>query len=148
MIDQQKKSTRYVEGEPTVSSDDLQLYGYGPKEAPKDVVINIGSSSLLVAAPHAVNDPQRMEVGDRRRGAYYLDLIGKMPGLMPLHRVDEARVKAVNKIRDIRVGNLPPDWVAKQRRISEQKGEDTGLPFNPHNPLTPMSPLARAANQV
>ncbi len=136
-----------IKPEPTVS-DDPKLYDYVPENAPKDVVINIGTSNLLVIAPHAVNDPQRMEVGDRRRGAYYLTCVGKMPGLMPLHRVDMPRVEAVNKIRDIRVGNREDDWIVTQRRISAQKGGPQPLPFNPHNPLTPMSPLARAANQV
>jgi len=133
--------------EPTVSNDP-NLYDYTNEDAPADVVINVGTSPLMVIAPHAVNDPNRMEVGDRRRGAYYLTCIGKpvMTGLMLLQKVDVKRLAQVNKIRDIRVGNREPDWVVEARKRSEDKGEDVPAPYvNPHDQLTP---LQRAAKGV
>jgi len=133
-----------VAGEPTQSSDDPQLYDYTPEDAPKDVVINIGGAPLMVAAPHAVNDPHRMEIGDRRRGAYYVSLLGKMPGLMQLHRVDLNRLAQVQKVRAVRIGDREPDWVIEARRRSEQKGATQPPGYiNPHSDLTPLQRAAK-----
>lgn len=131
--------------DPTVSADDLKLYEYTEKNAPEDVVINVGTGPLLVTAPNAVNDPHRMEIGDRRRGAYYIGLLGKMPGLMQLRHVDAKRLDAVNKIRDIRIGKREDDWIVAARKKSAEAGGSQPLPFNPHADI---SPLARAAQGV
>ena len=128
--------------EPTVSSDDPQLYDYTPADAPKDVVVNIGNAPLVVSAPHAVADPHRMEVGDRRRGDYYLRLLGKMPGLMQLSRVDDKRMEQVDKIRNIRNGAREEDWIVEARKRSAETGGEQPLPFNP---LLDKSPLQRAS---
>ena len=131
--------------EPTIS-DDPKLYDYEPGNAPEDVVINIGNSPLMIAAPHAVNDPQRIEVGDRRRGAYYPTCVGKMPGLMPLARVDGKRLAEVNKLRAIRIGDREPDWVtAARKKSADDPDGQQAIPFNPHSDKTP---LQRAAQGI
>ncbi len=141
------EATKGTKPEPTVSSDDLELYKYIPKNAPEDVVINAGQSPLMVVAPHAVNDPQRIEVGDRRRGPYYVECLGQptMIGLMQLQRVDEKRLEQVNKIRRIRVGEEEPDWVKDARRRSGE--QPNGPP-----PVLPgghgLTPLQRAARGI
>lgn len=130
--------------EPTVSADDLKLYEYTAEDAPEDVVINVGQAPLMIVAPHAVNDPQRVEVGDRRRGAYYLECLGQptMLGLMQLKCVDKLRLEQVNKIRRIRVGEEEEDWVKEARRRSGE--QPNGPP-----PVLPgghgLTPLQRAA---
>ena len=138
-------ANRTTKPDPTVSSDDAKLYEYTNKDAPPDVVINVGNTAIMVAAPHAVNDPQRMDVGDRRRGAYYLTVLGKLPGLMPLQQVDPHRLEAVNKIRDIRIGKREEDWITAARKRSAEQGGKQPLPFNP---LAPESPLTRAARGI
>lgn len=136
---------RHQPVEPTVSNDDPKLYEYTNKNAPDDVVINIGTSSLIVSAPAAVNDPHRMEVGDRRRGSYYLSLLGKLPGYMKLKMVDDKRLEAVEKIRDIRTGKREEDWIVEARKKSAEQGGKQPLAFNPH---VEESPLQRAARGV
>jgi hypothetical protein len=124
--------------EPTVS-DDPNLYTYTPDTAPDDVVINIGNSPQIVTAPHATSDPHRIEVGDRRRGDYYISLVGTLPGLMPLKRVDARRLDQVNKIRNIRIGDREPDWVVAARKKSEEVGAEQPPAYvNPHSDLTPL----------
>jgi hypothetical protein len=145
--------TKTPKPEPTVSGDDPKLYEYtnrmeGGKiisDAPDDVVINIGTGPVMIAAPHAVNDPQRIEVGDRRRGAYYLSVLGRLPGMMPLKQVDVNRLEAVNKIRDIRIGKREEDWIIAARKKSAEQGGKQPLPYNP---LAPESPLTRAARGI
>ena len=85
--------------EPTTSSLDPNLYNYTPKDAPDDVVVNIGRMDLMVGAQHATTDPQRIGVGDRRRGPYYLTVLTKMPGLQLLKNVPPKRLAEVDKIR-------------------------------------------------
>ena len=131
-----------TKNDPTLSSNDANLYNYTPEDAPEDVVVNIGNFALMVGALHAVSDPPRIEVGDRRRGAYYLGLVGRMPGLMPLRKVDKHRLEAVNKILDLRTGKREPDWVLQARKKSAEAGGQQPLPFNPHSD---QSPLQRAA---
>jgi len=142
MIEKQKNTAGV--GEPTVS-DDPKLYAYTNEDAPEDVVVNIGNAPVVVSAPHAVTDPHRLEVGDRRRGAYYLTLIGHLPGLQPLRRVDKVRLEQVNKIRDIRIGDREPDWIAEMRKKSAQEGGEQPMPFNPASDKTP---LQRAAQGI
>jgi hypothetical protein len=144
---------KIVRPDPTVSSDDPRLYEYANRteggkivsDAPDDVIVNIGTTSVMVAAPHAVNDPQRVEVGDRRRGAYYLTVLGKLPGMMRFRDVDPTRLDAVNKIRDIRIGKREDDWIVAARKKSAEQG---GKQPNPYNPHATESPLARAARGV
>lgn len=133
------------QAEPTMSADDTQLYTYTPADTPDDVVINVGTSPVLVAAPHATGDPQRIEVGDRRRGAYYMTCLARLPGLMQLKRVDMKRLEAVNKLRDIRIGKREPDWVMNARKKSAEQG---GQQPRPHNPLMDESPTTRAARGI
>jgi hypothetical protein len=145
--------SRTPKPDPTVSSDDSRLYEYtnrmeGGKlvsDAPDDVVINIGTGPVMVAAPHAVNDPQRIEVGDRRRGAYYLSVLGRLPGMMLFRLVDVNRLETVNKIRDIRIGKREEDWIVAARKRSAEQGGKQPIPYNP---LSPESPLTRAARGI
>ena len=127
----------------TSSKDDPKLYEYTEKDAPEDVVINVGGSDLLVAAPASVNDPQRIEIGDRRRGSYYLTLVANMPGLLPLRQVDAARLAAVNKIRNIRIGVEVEDWIKEARKRSEDPSATRGNPYNPHSDMTPLQRAAK-----
>jgi len=127
--------------EPTVS-DDPQLYSYMPENAPENVVINIGGAPLMLSAPHATLDPHRIEVGDRRRGDYYLTLT--MPGMMQLCRVDLKRLEQVNKLRDIRIGLREPNWVVAARKRSTESGADQPPAYvNPHSDLTPLQRAAK-----
>jgi len=131
----------------TSSRDDLKLYDYTHEDAPLDVVINVGNSDLMVSAPAAVNDPQRIEVGDRRRGAYYLTLVDRMPGMLQLCKVDPKRLAAVNKKRNIRIGIEDEDWIKEARRRSADA--DSGIRQNiPYNPHSDMTPLQRAAKGI
>lgn len=132
--------------EPTVSSDDPELYKYTSENAPEDVVINVGQAPLMIVAPHAVNDPQRVEVGDRRRGAYYLEECLGLPtmlGLMQLKRVDKNRLEQVNKIRRIRVGEEEPDWVKEARRRSGEQPDGPPPVLPGGHGLTPLQRAAR-----
>lgn len=127
----------------TSSKDDLKLYEYTNEDAPDDVVINVGNSDLMVAAPASVNDPQRIEVGDRRRGSYYLTIVSRMPGLLPLRQVDPKRLAQVNKIRDIRTGDEVEDWIKEARLRSEDPAKTRGNPYNPHSDMTPLQRAAK-----
>lgn len=128
----------------TSSKDDPELYNYTNENAPEDVVINVGNSDLMVAAPAAVNDPQRIEVGDRRRGPYYLTLVSTMPGLLPLRQVDTNRLEAVNKKRRIRIGQEEEDWIKEARRRSGERGAtQPPVPYNPHSDMTPLQRAAK-----
>ena len=137
-----ESSTRQNDGI-TSSHDDPKLYDYVPGDAPDDVFVNIGNAPIMVSAPHAVNDPHRMEVGDRRRGSYYAECLGKLPGFMQLCRVDGKRLNQVNKIRNIRIGDEEDDWIKAARRKSEAEGADQ--PPAPRPMSHGLTPLQRAA---
>jgi len=129
------------------SQDDEKLYEYTNEDAPEDVVINIGNQSLMISAPHTLNDPHRLEVGDRRRGPYYIiECVGKMPGLMPLYRVDAKRLGQVNKIRRIRVGDEEEDWIKAARLRSIEVGAEQ--PPAPKPASAHLTPLQRAARGI
>jgi hypothetical protein len=136
-----------IQNQITSSKDDTELYNYTPEDSPEDVVINVGNSDLIVAAPASVNDPQRIEVGDRRRGEYYLSLVPHMPGLLPLRQVDLKRLAQVNHKRAIRIGEDVEDWIKEARRRSAES--DAGVRHNvPYNPHSDMTPLQRASKGI
>jgi hypothetical protein len=134
---------------------------------PDDIVINAGVQTLFIGGaggdkPMSIGaDPPRMDVGDRRRGPYYLDLCRKgiMPGLQQVKRVAIARLADLEKTRQIREGERPADWILKARARA-QKGEGpaifsdkrtamtelqqaAGMPADPENDIGPgMNPLA------
>lgn len=140
----ESKSATFGADNITSSKDDPDLYRYEPENAPEDVVINVGNSDLMVSAPAAVNDPQRIEVGDRRRGAYYLTLTSQMPGLLRLRDVDKGRLEQVNKIRRIRIGEEPEDWIKEARKRSGEPGAtQPRVPYNPHSDMTPLQRAAK-----
>ena len=128
--------------EPTTSALDPNLYKYNPENAPDDLVVNIGRMNLMIGAQHATTDPQRMDVGDRRRGAYYLTLINKLPGIQRVKDVTAERLAEVEKIRRQREGLEMEDW-KKQAHARSQQNPTGPAPIMPASAA--MSPLARAA---
>lgn len=130
--------------EPTNSALDAKLYAYTTEDAPADVVINVGRMDLMVGAQHATSDPQRVGVGDRRRGPYYLTLIDTpcMIGLQRLKDVDKKRLEVVNKLRRQRVGEEMEDWKKKvhARSVEQPDGPPPMLPSQ-----AALTPLQRAA---
>jgi hypothetical protein len=144
MIETNSKNDLFAADQITSSKDDPNLYKYDPSNAPEDVVINVGNSDLMIAAPASVNDPQRVEVGDRRRGHYYTTLVTNMPGLLRLRDVDNARLEQVNKIRRIRIGEEAEDWIKEARKRSGEPGAtQPSIPFNPHSDMTPLQRAAK-----
>lgn len=129
--------------EPTTSSLDPDLYKYIPANAPDDVVVNIGRMDLMVGAQHATTDPQRIAVGDRRRGPYYLTLINTLPGLQRLKDVSDQRLKQVDKIRRQRNGEEMQDWekAAHAKSKTQPDGPPPMLPS--HAALTPLQRAAQ-----
>lgn len=127
---------------PTTSSLDPDLYAYLPDNAPDDVVVNVGRMELMVGAQHATTDPQRVGVGDRRRGPYYLTLINMLPGLQRLKDVSARRLEEVDKIRRQRDGIEMQDW-QKQAHAKSQLEPNGPRPMLPSQAA--LTPLQRAA---
>ena len=98
----------------------------------------------MTLAQHATTDPQRIGVGDRRRGPYYLTLLGTpcMQGLQQLRRVDAKRLAEVDKVRRQRVGLEMEDWkkAAHARSVEQPGGPPPILPST-----AALTPLQRAA---
>jgi hypothetical protein len=119
---------------------------------PDDLVINAGVQTLFIGGasgdkPLSIgSDAPRLDPGDRRRGAYYLDLCKKgiMPGLQFVKRVALARLADLEKTRQIREGERPADWILKARARS-QKGEGPAI-FE--DKRTAMTELQRAVGGI
>ncbi len=112
---------------------------------PADIVINASTRPIIIGADgveEVAQDPPRVDVGDRRQGAYYTKQIGLpvMLGLMRVRDVPLARLMELEKIRQVRTGERPPDWVIEARRRAE-RGED---PPAFSDKKTAMSELERA----
>jgi len=95
---------------------------------PGDIVINASKRTVMVAAegiPSIKADNPRIDVGDRRRGHYYVEQISK-PVILGLARVVDlpfVRLMELDKVRQVRTGDRAPDWVLEaRRRAAEGKG--------------------------
>lgn len=120
---------------------------------PEDVVVNAGVQSVILGAPGAKDegkgigqDSPRIDVGDRRQGKYYVDLIrrGAVSGLQQVRRVSVERLAELEKQRQIREGIRPADWILKQR--AKAAAGEQPAPFADRS--TAMSELQRAAYGV
>jgi len=127
------------------------IYAYASEDAPDDLVVNMGNQTLIVNASAFIpKERGRIEVGDRRRGSYYVDqCLGKMPGLMLVRDVKNERLNEVEKVRQIREKIIPPDWV-REARIKAKLDEASGDPPFPvlDDAKTLLSPLQQAARGV
>lgn len=106
----------------------IDLYKLTPETAPEDVVVNIGKSPILIGgSEHVTKDSARIDSGDRRQGAYYLDILAKTPdavrGLVQLKRVPMKVLEKVEHARQVRTNQRAPKWVEKARRQAEKEGD-------------------------
>jgi hypothetical protein len=106
----------------------IDLYDLTPETAPEDVVVNIGKSPILIGgSEHVTKDSARIDSGDRRQGAYYLEVLAKTPdavrGLVQLKRVPQNVLDKVEQERQIRTGQRAPKWVEKARKQAEKEAE-------------------------
>jgi hypothetical protein len=106
----------------------IDLYKFTPETAPEDVVVNIGKSPILIGgSEHVTKDSARIDSGDRRQGAYYLDILAKTPdavrGLVQLKRVPMNVLEKVERERQIRTGQRAPKWVEKAREQAKKEPE-------------------------
>jgi len=106
----------------------IDLYGLTQINAPDDVVVNIGKSPILVGgSEHVTKDSARIDSGDRRQGAYYLDILAKTPdavrGLVQLNKCPQEVLDRVDREREVRVGVRAPKWVEKARKQAEKDGD-------------------------
>ena len=101
------------------------LYWWQPTDAdcPEDLVINAGSRPIIVgAAAFVPEDSPRMDVGDRRQGKYYTQHLGTTLGLGTARIKDLSveRMRQLDKIRRVRNGDEPADWIKSARARSER----------------------------
>jgi hypothetical protein len=117
-------------------------------DCPEDVIVNASTRPLIIGAPAAIpNDSPRLDVGDRRQGQYYVRQISAAInlGIQRVKDLSIERVRELEKIRQIRSGERPPDWVLEQRKRSEEQ-KFSGDPKNESETRSlTMSPLQRAA---
>lgn len=108
---------------------------------PEDIYINASNRSIIIAAlANVPKDQARIDVGDRRQGPYYNDVIN-LPvglGLQRVKCIQPTRLKELEKIRAQRTGEEPADWV---REVWAKKGKDG--PSGLQNPADAMSTFAR-----
>jgi len=116
---------------------------------PDDLIVNAGVQSFIIGAPGEKDDGRgigadspRLDVGDRRMGQYYLDLVrrGLTAGLQQVKKVALSRLSDLEKTRQIRMGERPADWILKQRAKSA-RGEGP-TPYEDKNAA--MSDIQRA----
>lgn len=98
-------------------------------DCPDDLVVNAGSQSIMLGAkgdPKVSADPERIDVGDRRQGPYYVKLItmGAGRGLVRVRDLSLERVRQLEKDRKIRTGELPQPWIEAARRRAAQGQTD------------------------
>jgi hypothetical protein len=126
-----------------------RLYWWLPtdKDCPTDLVINAGNRPVIVGAQAQVpSDSPRMDMGDRRQGAFYVQQLvaqGTGYGVIRLAELSLERARQLERDRKIRVGILPPPWVERVREKAA-KGEAPSGVAEPSEVLA--SRLTRAAS--
>lgn len=114
---------------------------------PDDIVVCAGNKPVIIQAEaheDVRKDSPRIEPGDRRRGEYYVKLIG-LPvgtGLQRVKTMKVERLLELEKIRQIRTGDRPPDWVLEARRRAAE-GHDPTTAENANDAMTRLSIAAR-----
>jgi hypothetical protein len=103
------------------------LYWWQPtdQDVPDDLVINAGASPMIIGAQAFVpEDSPRLDVGDRRQGKYYIQQIGTgaMKGVSRVKDLSIERVRQLDKVRRVRLGEEPADWI-KAARARSAAGE-------------------------
>lgn len=95
------------------------MYAYTRGNAPDDLVINVTERPVVIQAEAMEvgrKYSQRIDQGDRRLGEYYVGLVRLGLGLQLVKDIDETRLAELEKIRQIRIGNRPADWILEARR--------------------------------
>jgi len=116
---------------------------------PGDIIINASSRTVMVAAegvPAVKQDNPRIDVGDRRQGAYYVEQINQ-PINLGLARVVDlplARLLELDKVRQVRTGDRAPDWVLKARK----RAAEGRVPPPISDKTVAMGELERAAQGI
>ena len=130
------------------------IYDWNGLEAdcPKDILVLTGKRPLIIQAeahPEVRNDSPRLERGDRRQGAYYVKMVGLNVGTGLQRLTDLAhskggdeRVLELEKARQIRTGDCPPDWVVIARARGAA-GHDPATSENVNDAMTRLSIAAR-----
>ena len=111
----------------------LYLWSGDEKDCPDDLFINASNQGIIIGAQaKPPYDKPKILPGDRVMGAYYGE-IAKTPmftGLIPLKRVPMARRVELEKMRKLRTGDEPDEWVkeawaalpAEERKKLEERG--------------------------
>jgi hypothetical protein len=127
---------RDAKGKPLVCA---QIEGFC---CPNDLVVNAGVRPLILQALARIpNDNPRIDVGDRRRGPYYVGLAAESSGGLGIARlldIDMKRAAELEKSRQVRTGERPADW-----QVEAMKKLGT-TPNTPSDKLGAMDALARA----
>lgn len=122
-------------------------------DCPEDIVVLTGIRPLILQAeahPTVRADSPRIERGDRRQGAYYIEKVLRAEIGSGLQRlVDVARsnggpekVVELEKVRTIRTGDRAPDWVL-EARARAASGHDPAQSENVHDAMTRLNIAAR-----
>ncbi len=115
------------------------------KDCPLDLVINAGTAPVIlgaVAQTEMRGDAQRIDVGDRRQGAYYVQQVARGVGIALVKSVPKKRLLELEKIRAIRTGDRAADWILEAR----EKAKDGKGPSVLEDRQTAMTELQRAAS--
>ena len=95
---------------------------------PADIIVNASNRPIIIGAtgvPEVARDKARIDPGDRRQNAYYVEQIG-LPLALGIQRVRDLpirRLVELEKNRQVRTGERPPDWVLiARKRAAEGKG--------------------------
>jgi hypothetical protein len=122
------------------------------EDCPQNIVILASKVPLILQAeahPDVRIDSPRIEQGDRRQGDYYVKLIGNgvNAGLQRLvdlakSKGGDERVLELEKIRQIRTGERPPQWVVEARQRSDA-GHEPSSSENIHDAMTRLSIASR-----
>ena len=95
------------------------------KCCPPDIVVNASMRPIIIGATGVASvckDQPRVDPGDRRQGEYYVDQIG-LPLALGIQRVRDLpirRLAELEKDRQIRTGDRPPDWVLAARERAKR----------------------------
>jgi hypothetical protein len=103
----------------------INMWTSADKECPRDLVVNAGNRPCIIAALHAApRDQARIDVGDRRQGEYYADLVrrGLGQGLQFVCKLPTRRLAELEKMRAIRTGEEPADWI---KEVWAKKGKES-----------------------
>lgn len=121
---------------------------------PNDIVVCASDRPLILQAdahPDVRKDSPRIETGDRRRGSYYVRMIGLPVGTGLQRIVDIAaqgdigrdRLIELEIVRQRRTGERPADWVLVARERAAQ-GHDPRTHDNIHSARAALSSVARS----